>query len=409
MNLKLLYFILLFSSFFCHSQYTEIINSNRPGSSHGAFAVGVNVFQLETGISGQSLKHSNLNNSKIDGLNFNYLFRYGFLNEKLEVYLDGNIFTRNIIDNNYINDYSTNIKETIVGKQILGFKYLFFDPFKNKKWHSESVYSWNASRKIKLTDFIPAISAIVGSSFNFDDRIQYDDLFFKVKQPLHPDQFSNGIMRKMNFYQPEQTISPFVGIATQHHFRGKWVVVNNFFYELGLKNPTFPSNVAPNDYSKINYLFTITYNLSNPKWSIFGEFQTFKNKIYSDDFFKFGIANLISKNSQVDLNFGGSFKTTPSYSYINVGFSQRLDWHKDISEEEKQAKKDFNIELKQRRKQQKVEKKINKKSSKKTKTKPKKLAKKENRKSKKSVNKSLKQNKKQLKKEEKALRKMNKK
>ena len=409
MNLKLLYFILLFSSFFCHSQYTEIINSNRPGSSHGAFAVGVNVFQLETGISGQSLKHSNLNNSKIDGLNFNYLFRYGFLNEKLEVYLDGNIFTRNIIDNNYINDYSTNIKETIVGKQILGFKYLFFDPFKNKKWHSESVYSWNASRKIKLTDFIPAISAIVGSSFNFDDRIQYDDLFFKVKQPLHPDQFSNGIMRKMNFYQPEQTISPFVGIATQHHFRGKWVVVNNFFYELGLKNPTFPSNVAPNDYSKINYLFTITYNLSNPKWSIFGEFQTFKNKIYSDDFFKFGIANLISKNSQVDLNFGGSFKTTPSYSYINVGFSQRLDWHKDISEEEKQAKKDFNIELKQRRKQQKVEKKINKKSSKKTKTNPTKLAKKENRKSKKSVNKSLKQNKKQLKKEEKALRKMNKK
>jgi len=409
MNLKLLYFILLFSSFFCHSQYTEIINSNRPGSSHGAFAVGVNVFQLETGISGQSLKHSNLNNSKIDGLNFNYLFRYGFLNEKLEVYLDGNIFTRNIIDNNYINDYSTNIKETIVGKQTLGFKYLFFDPFKNKKWHSESVYSWNASRKIKLTDFIPAISAIVGSSFNFDDRIQYDDLFFKVKQPLHPDQFSNGIMRKMNFYQPEQTISPFVGIATQHHFRGKWVVVNNFFYELGLKNPTFPSNVAPNDYSKINYLFTITYNLSNPKWSIFGEFQTFKNKIYSDDFFKFGIANLISKNSQVDLNFGGSFKTTPSYSYINVGFSQRLDWHKDISEEEKQAKKDFNIELKQRRKQQKVEKKINKKSSKKTKTNPTKLAKKENRKSKKSVNKSLKQNKKQLKKEEKALRKMNKK
>ena len=216
-------------------------------------------------------------------------------------------------------------------------------------------------------------------------------------------------MRIINFYQPEQTISPFIGLATQHHFKGRWVVVNNFFYELGLKTPTIPSNVEPNDYSKINYLFTITYNLQNPKWSVFGEFQTFKNKTYSDDLFKFGIANLISKNSQVDLNFGGSFKTTPSYTYINVGFSQRFDWHKDISEEEKQAKKDFNIELKQRRKQQKVEKKINKKSSKKLKTNPKKLAKKESRKSKKSVNKSLKQNKKQLKKEEKALRKMNKK
>jgi len=409
MNSKLLYFIFLFSVFFCHSQYTEIINSNRPGSSHGAFAVGVNVLQLETGVSGHTLEHSNLNNSKIDGLNFNYLFRYGFLNEKLEVFLDGNIITRNILDKNYINDYSTDLSETIIGKQTLGFKYLFFDPYKNKKWHGENVYSWNAGRKIKLTDFIPAISAIVGSSFNFDDRIQYDDLFFKVKQPLHPDLFNDGIMRSINFYQPEQTISPFIGLATQHHFKGRWVVVNNFFYELGLKNPTIPSNVEPNDYSKINYLFTITYNLQNPKWSIFGEFQTFKNKIYSDDLFKFGIANLISKNSQIDLNFGGSFKTTPSYTYINVGFSQRFDWHKDISEEEKQAKKDFNLELKKRRKQQKVEKKINKKSSKKIKTNPKKLAKKESRKSKKSLNKSLKQNKKQLKKEEKALRKMNKK
>ena len=409
MNSKLLYFIFLFSVFFCHSQYTEIINSNRPGSSHGAFAVGVNVLQLETGVSGHTLEHSNLNNSKIDGLNFNYLFRYGFLNEKLEVFLDGNIITRNILDKNYINDYSTDLSETIIGKQTLGFKYLFFDPYKNKKWHGENVYSWNAGRKIKLTDFIPAISAIVGSSFNFDDRIQYDDLFFKVKQPLHPDLFNDGIMRSINFYQPEQTISPFIGLATQHHFKGRWVVVNNFFYELGLKNPTIPSNVEPNDYSKINYLFTITYNLQNPKWSIFGEFQTFKNKTYSDDLFKFGIANLTSKNSQVDLNFGGSFKTTPSYTYINVGFSQRFDWHKDISEEEKQAKKDFNLELKKRRKQQKVEKKINKKSSKKIKTNPKKLAKKESRKSKKSLNKSLKQNKKQLKKEEKALRKMNKK
>ena len=409
MNSKLLNFIFLFSVFFCHSQYTEIINSNRPGSSHGAFAVGVNVFQLETGILGHTLKHSNFNNSKIDGLNFNYLFRYGFLNEKLEVFLNGNIITRNIIDNNYINNYSRDIKETIIGKQTLGFKYLFFDPFKNKKWHGANVYSWNASRKIKLTDFIPAISAIAGSSFNFDNRIQYDDLFFKVKQPLHPDLLNDNIMRMKTFNYPEQTISPFIGIATQHHFKGRWVVVNNFFYELGLKTPTMPSNVEPNDYSKINYLFTITYNLQNPKWSVFGEFQTFKNKTYSDDLFKFGIANLISKNSQIDLNVGGSFKTTPSYTYINLGFSQRFDWHRDISEEEKQARKDFNEQLKKRKKQDKTEKKNNKKSIKKAKTNPKKLAKKENREQKKATNKSLKQNKKQLKKDQKALKKMNRK
>ena len=409
MDSKLFAFVLLFSGLFSFSQYTEVINSNRPGSSHGAFSVGVNVLQFETGISGQTLKHSNLNNSQIEGLNFNYVFRYGFLNEKLEVFLDGNIITRNILDNNYMDDYYTDFTETIIGKQTIGFKYLFFDPYKNKKWHGENVYSWNANRKIKLTDFIPAMSAIVGSNFNFDDRIQYDDLFFNVRQPVHPDLFNDGIMRRVNFYQPEQTLSPFVGIATQHHFKGRWVVVNNFFYELGLKNSTFPNNAEASEYSTINYLFTITYNLQNPRWSIFGEFQTFKNKIYSDDLFKFGIANLISKNSQVDLNFGGSFKTTPSYTYINVGFSQRFDWHRDISEEEKQAKKEFNDLLKETKKQQKVEKKINRKSSKKINTKPKKLEKRENRKSKKSLNKSLKQNKKQLKKDQKALKKMNRK
>ena len=403
MKQKLVYLILFMSGMFSYTQYTDIINSNRPGSSHGAFSVGVNVLQVESGISGQTLKHSNLNSSQIDAINFNYLFRYGFLNEKLEVFLDGNVITRNILDKNYVKDYSTDISETIIGKQTVGFKYLLFDPFKNKRWHGENVYSWNANRKIKLTDFIPAISAIVGSSFNFDKRIQFDDLFFKVKKPLHPDLLNDNIMRMESFYNPEQTISPFVGIATQHHFKGRWVVVNNFFYEIGLKSPTFPTNAETSNYNKINYMFTITYNLSNPNWSIFGEFQTFKNKIYSDDFFKFGIANLTSKNSQVDLNFGGSFKTTPSYTYINVGFSQRFDWHRDISKEEKQAKKDFNDQLKQRKKEQKT----NKKSSKKTN--PKKLVKRENRKSKKTVNRSLKQNKKQLKKDQKALKKINRK
>ena len=400
----------MLTGIFSFSQYTEIINSNRPGSSHGAFAVGVNVLQFESAVSGQTLKHTNLNNSEIQGLNFNYLFRYGFLNEKLEVFLEGNLMTRNILDNNYLNNYSTNISETLFGKQTLGVKYLFLDPFKNKKWHGENVYSWNANRKIRLVDFIPAISVIAGSSFNFDNRVQYDDSFYKLKLPLHPDLLNDNIMRRNNFYYPEQTISPFAGIATQHHFKGRWVVVNNLFYEIALKNPTSPSSVpAQTGYNKINYLFTITYNLANPRWSIFGEFQTFNNKVYSDEYFKFGFANLISKNSQIDFNFGGSFKTTPSYTYINVGFSQRFDWHRDISESEKQAKKDFKEGLKNRRKQQKVEKKSNKKSNKKTKLNPQKLAKKETKKSKKSLNKSLRTNKKQLKRDQKALKKLDRK
>ena len=42
-------------------------------------------------------------------------------------------------------------------------------------------YSWKAGRVIKLTDFIPALSVIVGSGFNFDDKINYNDQFFQIK------------------------------------------------------------------------------------------------------------------------------------------------------------------------------------------------------------------------------------
>ena len=195
-------------------------------------------------------------------------------------------------------------------------------------------------------------------------------------------------------YKEQPLLSAYAGLATQHHFKGKWVVVNNFFYE----------NIG-SDYDKLNYILTLTHNLNNPRWSIFGEYQLIKNDIYSDQLFKFGVANLISRNSQVDLNFGGSFKTTPSYTYIDIGFSKRFDWHKDISEIEKEAIKEFKDQLKGSKKQQKVEKKNNKKSSKKTN--PKKLAKQEKRNSKKGINRSLRQNKKQLKKDQKALKKMN--
>ena len=57
------------------------------------------------------------------------------------------------------------------------------------------------SQKIRLVDFIPAISVIAGSSFNLDNRVQYDDLFYKSKLPLHPDLLNDNIIRRNNFYR----------------------------------------------------------------------------------------------------------------------------------------------------------------------------------------------------------------
>ena len=343
-----------FTAFWVTAQYTETINSNRPGTSHGAFAIGWNVLQVETGVSSFSMEHKNLNNSKVDGLNFNYLFRYGLLNDKLEVFLEGTILSRNFLDNNYQNNYSLEFSETLIGEQSIGFKYLVFDPFKNKKWHGENFYSWKAGRVIKLTDFIPALSVIVGSGFNFDDRINYNDQFFEMKKTVHPDLFNQNVTRIRRFNHPIRNVSPFVGIATQNHFKGRWVVVNNIFYEIAFKNHTYTSLLPKSaNYNTLNYLFTITHNLRNPNWSVFGEFQSFKNSAYSDQLFKFGAAHLISRDIQADLNIGGSLKSTPSLFYFSLGFSKRFDWHIDITDVELKQMKEFKKNQKAQKKAEK--------------------------------------------------------
>ena len=336
MKKHLLIFLFL-APLILNAQYTETINSNRPGTSHGTFSVGKDVLQFELGISQLSLNHKYLDNSSVNGNSINYNIRYGLHFENLELFLKGGFVKREIKNFTINGRFFESRDEKFFSEHKVGLKYLVFDPFKNKKWHGENLYSWKAQRRIKLTDLIPAISVFAGGDFVLVDHIQYDDHFYRTKQQqyLYPDQAA---------------FSPFFGIATQNHFQGKWVVVNNISIE----------NLV-GEYSNINYLFTLTHNLTNPKWSIFVEFQHFDNQIYSDNLVKFGIANLLSKNSQIDFNVGVSLKDTPTYSYFDLGFSHRLDWHKDISPIDKERFKQFRIDLKQKR----LEEKANKKSSKK--------------------------------------------
>ena len=337
-----LFGFLFFLSTTLFSQYTETINSNRPGTSHGAFSIGTNVLQFEIGGNNYSLSHLNLNNSKIRGIGVLYNIRYGLYFENLEIFVKGGYIDRRVKDNFKLNLIQ---KESFLSEHTVGLKYLFFDPFKNKKWHSEDFYSWKSSKKIKWTDLFPAISLFAGGEYIFNKKIQFDDHYFNLKQEYYG-------------YEDQKTFSPFFGLATQNHFLGKWVVVNNISLE----------NIG-SDYIKINYIFTLTHNLKNPRWSIFAEYQIIDNKIYSDNFFKFGIANLVTKNLQVDLNFGGSFKDTPSNSYVDFGFSKRIDWHKDELLIDRKKLKEFRKKIKQENKAEKVNTKDSKKVKKQNKKK----------------------------------------
>ena len=314
MKVYITFFLIVVNCFSINSQYTETINSNRPGLSHGAFSIGKNVLQFELGYKNSHYENSYYNNSKILENKISYTIRYGFLNNKLEVFLDGsyneNKVTDNIKNNNYNNSF--------LGKQTLGFKFLVYDPFKNKKWHSVNLLSWKKNRNIKLTDFIPAFSVYTGLNYIPDKSNSFDDPF---------NIFKKGSVFEIN----EKSVNSKVGLITQNHFLGKWVLVNNISLDrLGTS------------YSILNLITTLTHNYKNPRWSSFLEFETFKNDIYSDNYYKFGTAYLFNNDLQIDSSFGFNSKKTPSNLYVGLGISTRFDWYEDelpVNRKEKKALK----------------------------------------------------------------------
>ena len=65
------------------AQYTDIINSNLPGNSQSAYAVGPRVLQMEGGLWYEHNKHK-ITNTEMHYAGINYAVRYGFFKEQLE-------------------------------------------------------------------------------------------------------------------------------------------------------------------------------------------------------------------------------------------------------------------------------------------------------------------------------------
>ncbi|WP_278036105.1 transporter [Flavobacterium nitratireducens] len=106
------------------AQHTDEINSNRPGESMSAYAVGKSVIQVETGIYGINENHRLLGYDA-NGYGLDLDLRYGFLMEKLEVIANIQYQKQDFVS--AFDQYSkSNLKQTV-----LGAKYLLYDPFKN--------------------------------------------------------------------------------------------------------------------------------------------------------------------------------------------------------------------------------------------------------------------------------------
>ncbi|GHA50534.1 hypothetical protein GCM10007103_34100 [Salinimicrobium marinum] len=279
--------LLFFGSFVSYAQYTETINSNRPGNSQGAFSVGTGVLQLETGGKFGEDEHELLNTTT-DLWGVEYELRYGFWLEELEVNLNGSFLSSTT---NYIvagAERSHEIRD--FDRNTLGVKYLLYDPYKNGVERKVDLYSWKANQRFNWKQLLPAVSLYAGVNFAMDDN------------PY--------------LYAEEGQFTPRVALITQNNWAGGWVFVTNIIADkIGQEFPTYTG------------IATLTHSFSS-KFAAFGEFQTIISDVYSDEIARGGLAYLFHKNFQMDVSGLVNFKDTPSRWQVALGVSYRLDMHK---------------------------------------------------------------------------------
>ncbi len=299
--------LLIFLSFSVQAQYTETINSNRPGNSQGAFAVGRDVVQLEVGPHYGQTKH------KLTSINTNlfgirYQVRYGTFSENFEINLSGDYvsanrhFTAGGVKHSYT---VSNFK-----RNTLGVKYLLFDPHKNRYFEGPNLYSWKANHRPRWEMLIPAVSIYAGLNLTVGNR-----------PSGYP--FFGGATDK---------VSPKLALITQNNI-GPFVFVMNFIAD----------RITSQDKRYVG-IFTLTHSLS-PHLSAFVEYETIKDNFYADDLFRFGGAYLLNKNLQFDVAGLVNFKDTPSRWQVGIGASYRMDYHhtnERIYKTEPNAKKKVN-------------------------------------------------------------------
>ena len=290
-----LLFFLLFSFTYVSAQYTETLNSNRPGNSQGAFSVGRNVLQFETGLGIGKEEHSILN-TETNVFTFDYSVRYGFFKEELEISLIG-IYQSNTITST-LGNVSNEIKQSNFKSNTIGAKYLFYDPYRKRELEGPNLYSWKANNRFQWEDLIPAISIFGGANIDFADN------------PFTPE--------------TESSISPKLVLATQNNWLGGWVFVTNIIVDR-----------ITTDYPSYGYILTLTHTPTD--WfSVFIENQGIKSDFYADQLLSAGTAILLSEDLHVDASVLINFKDTPSRLFGRIGIAYRFDMHdKDEYIEEK--------------------------------------------------------------------------
>ncbi len=279
--------ILFLTGFIANAQYTDTINSNRPGNSQGAFSVGTNVLQFEIGGYYGNDNHI-LRRTDTEIFGTDYFVRYGLFFEALEVSLSGSFQAETTTIP--VGNREAEFKQSNFRTNTLGLKYLIYDPWKSLEPDKPNLYSWKANQRFKWKTLIPAVSVYAGANFSFGDNPYLNE--------------------------GESNFTPKVALVTQNNWNGGWVLVTNIIADkLGSDFPSFAGIV------------TLTHAF-NPKFAGFLEYQGIISDIYADDIARTGLAYLLSDDLQIDISGLVNFKNTPSRWQVAAGFSYRFDMHK---------------------------------------------------------------------------------
>lgn len=285
MKNKKFYFLSIVQLLFfanAHGQYTEVINSNKPGFSESPYSVGTGVYQFESSL---FFRNTTIEPkfSRPQSFGFDLLFRTSFLSEKLELntqiaYQRDKIAFKNIFTSHY---FSTGLSRFTIGAKYL----LYQQEYEDK---SNEVRSWKRRMAFDKKRLIPSVAIYAGLNTDFLSDIH-----------------KTGNM------------SPKVGLLLQNNLSNQFNVITNVFYD----------NIGT-EFSEYSFIITATYNY-NDRWSWFLENQTIFQKTQNLSNIGGGLAYLYSRNLQINSSARLLLEGEAQGFFLGLGVSYRIDNHKD--------------------------------------------------------------------------------
>jgi len=272
---ELLFAVIVLCFFSIYGQYTNVINSNKPGFSESPYSVGRGVYQFENNLFFNDAPiNSSENNLTSYGLDF--LFRTSFFSEKLEINTQIQ-YQRDEIP--FSSEFTSGLRKFTIGAKYLLFKQEYEDK-------SKEVRSWKRRNAFDKKRLIPSVAIYAG---------------------LNTD-LVNERYRIRN-------LSPKIGFLLQNNLSNQFNIITNIFYDK-----------IGTDFSEISYIITGTINISN-RWSTFFEHQNtyLNNKSVSN--LGSGFAYLLNKNLQINTSGRYLFGNNNEGFFAGVGISYRIDKH----------------------------------------------------------------------------------